>query len=126
MTSPKHRPLGITIIAILTALSGIVFLISGAVGLLAPAISPEFGGVTGVVATIFLALGIPYLVVAYGVWKGRAWAWTSTLILSVIGIILAIVQIVIGNYQGGAINVIINGMDIYYLYRPNVKAFFGK
>jgi uncharacterized membrane protein HdeD (DUF308 family) len=113
MESQKHRPLGVTIIAILTAVGGIVFLTSGVVLLLIG------------IGVIFLVIGVAFLVVAYGLWKGKGWAWTITLILSVIGIILAIISLAIGN-AGAIISIIIHGVVIYYLYRPNVKAFFGK
>jgi uncharacterized membrane protein (DUF2068 family) len=59
---------------------------------------------------------------AYGLWNGKRWAWTITLIISGIGIILGIASIAVGN----VFQIIINGVIIYYLYRPNVKAFFGK
>jgi uncharacterized membrane protein HdeD (DUF308 family) len=111
MESQKHRPLGVTLIAILTAIGGIIFLASGLVLL--------------IVGIILLALGIAYLVMAYGLWKGRGWAWTITLILSAIGIIVAIVSVAAGNVSA-IISIIIQGIVIYYLYRPNVKAFFGK
>jgi hypothetical protein len=113
MESQKHRPLGVTIIAILTLIGGILFLASGLVLLIIG------------IGIILLALGIAYLVMAYGLWKGKEWAWTITLILSAIGIIVAIVTIVLGNVAA-IINAIIHGIVIYYLYRPNVKAFFGK
>jgi uncharacterized membrane protein HdeD (DUF308 family) len=113
MENQKHRPLGVTIIAILTVIGGIIFLASGVVLLIVG------------IGIVLLALGIAYLVMAYGLWKGKGWAWTITLILSVIGIILGIASIAAGNV-GSIIGIIINGVVIYYLYRPNVKAFFGK
>jgi uncharacterized membrane protein HdeD (DUF308 family) len=113
MESQKQRPLGVTLIAILTAIGGIIFLASGLVLLIVG------------IGIILLALGIAYLVMAYGLWKGREWAWTITLILSVIGIIVAIVSVAAGNVSA-IISIIIQGIVIYYLYRPNVKAFFGK
>ena len=113
MESQKHRPLGVTLIAILTIIGGIIFLASGLVLLLIG------------IGIILLALGIAYLVMAYGLWKGKGWAWTITLILSAIGIIVAIVSVAAGNVSA-IISIIIQGIVIYYLYRPNVKAFFGK
>jgi hypothetical protein len=47
------------------------------------------------------------------------------LILSAIGIILGIGSIASGNV-GAIFHIIINAIVIYYLYRPNVKAFFGR
>jgi uncharacterized membrane protein HdeD (DUF308 family) len=113
MESQKHRPLGVTIIAILTVIGGLIFLGSGLVLLIVG------------IGVILLALGIAYLVMAYGLWKGRGWSWTITLILMVIGIIVAIASIVAGN-GASIVSIIIHAVIIYYLYRPNVKAFFGK
>jgi uncharacterized membrane protein HdeD (DUF308 family) len=113
MESRINRPLGVTIIAVLTAIGGIIFLASGAALLLIG------------IGIIFLALGIAYLVMAYGLWTGKPWAWTITLILSVIGIILAGISISFGNI-GSILSIIIHAVVIYYLYRPNVKVYFGK
>jgi hypothetical protein len=113
MESQKHRPLGVTLIAILTVIGGLIFLGSGLVLLIVG------------IGVILLALGIAYLVMAYGLWKGRGWSWTITLILMVIGIIVAIASIVAGN-GASIVSIIIHAVVIYYLYRPNVKAFFGK
>ncbi len=113
MESQKHRPLGVTIIAALTIIGGIIFLASGLVLLIIG------------IGIILLALGIAYMVMAYGLWKGRGWAWTITLILSAIGIVVALVSIAAGNV-GAIFNIIIHGIVIYYLYRPSVKMFFGK
>jgi uncharacterized membrane protein HdeD (DUF308 family) len=113
MESQKIRPLGVTIIAILTAIGGIIFLLSGIVSLIIG------------IGFLLLALGIAYLVMAYGLWNGRGWAWTITLILTVIGIIVGIGSLVTGN-GGAVIGIIIQAIVIYYLYRPNVKAYFGK
>ncbi|MFL6422021.1 MAG: hypothetical protein ACJ71R_00335 [Nitrososphaeraceae archaeon] len=113
MESPNQRPLGVIIIAALAVIGGIIFL---ATGLFLLIIGIGF---------IFLALGIAYMVMAYGLWNGRGWAWTITLILSVIGIIIALVSIAAGNVAA-IVNIIIHGIVIYYLYRPNVKTFFGK
>src|SRR5215203_5494081 len=113
MESQKHRPLGVTIIAILTIIGGIIFLASGLVLLIIG------------IGIILLALGIAYFVMAYGLWKGKGWAWTITLILSFIGIAFGIASIITGNI-GAVFHLIINIIVVYYLYRPNVKAFFGK
>jgi len=72
-----------------------------------------------------VVLGIAYLVMAYGLWRGKRWAWTITMILSFIGIVLGAVSIVTGNIAA-IFNLIINAIVLYYLYRPHVKVFFRK
>jgi uncharacterized membrane protein (DUF2068 family) len=109
----KQRPLGVTIIAILTIIGGIALVSTGAALF-----------VIGI-GVVLMVLGIAYFVMAYGLWKGKRWAWTITLIISVISIIFGIASIATGNVEA-IINIIINAVVIYYLYRPNVKAYFGK
>ena len=67
-------------------------------------------------------LGLAYFLMAYGLWNAKNWAWTLTLVLSGIGIIVGIGSIIVGNL-GSIFHIIINAIVIYYLYRPNVKAF---
>jgi uncharacterized membrane protein HdeD (DUF308 family) len=115
-SNQKHRPLGVTIIAILTIIGGIAFVSAGAVL-----------AVVGI-GFVLIALGIAYFVMAYGLWKGKGWAWTITLIISAIGIIIGIASIAASPQRaaGAIVQIIINAVVIYYLYRPTVKTFFGK
>lgn len=89
-------------------------------------------GLTGAVATIAvvagsvaIVLGIAWFVLAWGLLTGKGWAWIITVILSIISIIFSIVGIA----SGGApsiISLIINGVIVYYMFRPNVKAYFDR
>ena len=113
MTNERYRPLGVRLISILTVIGRIAFL---GIGTILIVIGIGLG---------FIILGIAYFVMAYGLWNGRRWAWTITLIISGIGVIVGIASIIIGNF-GSIISIIINSAIIYYLYRPDVKTFFGK
>lgn len=115
----RQRPIGVTIIALLAILGGIAFLASGLGTLI---LIPLIGIFIG--SGLFI-LGLAYFLMAYGLWKARSWAWTLTLILSGIGIIVGIGSIIVGNI-GSIFHIIINAIVIYYLYRPNVKSFFNK
>ena len=121
----KHRPLGVTIIAILTIIGGIGFLASGIAAVVATPFLSDMGGLSAGIGAVLIALGIAYFVMAYGLWKGKGWAWTITLVLSFIGIAFGIASIVTGNI-GAVFHLIINIIVVYYLYKPNVKMFFGK
>jgi uncharacterized membrane protein HdeD (DUF308 family) len=113
MENQKHRPLGITIIAILAAIVGIFLVAGGAVFLIV------------LIGIVPLVIGIAYLVVAYGLWKAKTWAWIVTLIVSAISIIASIVEIAIGHRES-IFSIIVPAIIIFYLYRPNVKAYFGR
>jgi hypothetical protein len=119
----KQRPLGVSIIAILAAIGGIAFLIAN---------EAKIGTVTaGIgVSLIPIPLSIAYLVMAFGLWKGKGWAWTITIVISLIGITLGAASLgtllIVTENIGAILSVAINAIIIYYLYRPNVKVFFGK
>lgn len=138
------RPLGVTVIAILMVIGGIVMLFAGIAAVVAGSLlpfaaqtgnlpdtmsMPMLGGAAVGFGAFMLALGIAALVIAYGLFKGRGWAWTAAVVLSIIGIALAVLQIATSLAFGdpsGIISLIINGVILYYLYRPHVKAYFGK
>ncbi len=87
-----------------------------------------FGGVVGaligILGAVFIALGVAYFFVAWGLLKGKPWAWTVTLILTIIDIAVGVVSIIAN--PASIIGLIINGIILYYLFRPHVKAYFGK
>jgi hypothetical protein len=129
----RRRPTGVTIIAVLAIIEGIFLLAVGIIDLVA--LAPFIGQVNenalfalgGVIAIlgVYIALGIAEFVVAWGLLKGKGWAWIVTIIINIISAVLNIISIAAGGIEniGG---LIINGIIIYYLYRPNVKAYFGR
>jgi hypothetical protein len=178
------RPIGVTIIAILTIISGII-LTFGGISLLAfgafftsvpidvfiseqmqqqqqqpqlqqqqldqqelqsaaelRALAQFLGGVGVAIGAIVLAVGVGYLIVSYGLLKGKEWAWIITVILTIIAIAVQIVSGITASMFNASfiddtnsfvtgiiaqiVGIAINGVILYYLYRPNVKAFFGK
>jgi hypothetical protein len=106
------------------------------------ALARFLGGVGIAVGAIVLAVGIGYLVVSYGLLKGKGWAWTITVILTIIAIAVQIVSGTTASMFNASfiedtntfvtgiiaqiVGIAINGVILYYLYRPNLKTFFGK
>jgi hypothetical protein len=84
-----------------------------------------FGAFGTAIGAVLVAIAIVSFIVAYGLLKGKGWAWTVTVILSIISIVLNAISIATGNI-GGIVSIIISGIILYYLYRPHVKAYFGK
>ncbi|HZI71488.1 MAG TPA: hypothetical protein VFD60_10045 [Nitrososphaeraceae archaeon] len=157
----QHRPTGVTIVAILTIIGGLVLLFSGvaliALGALIPSLvsnnttnSPFshasaqlLGIIAAAIGSVLLAVGIGYLVMFYGLLKGKGWAWTITIVLLIIGIAIHIASTAFGSVftasttslhnnngnsgiVGAIIGIAIDIVILYYLYRPHVKAYFGK
>jgi hypothetical protein len=91
-----------------------------------PMVSQSLLGGIGIAFGIgLLAISIASFVVAYGLLKGLGWAWTVTVVLSIISIVFNVISIATGNIAA-IISIIISGTILYYLYRPHVKAYFGK
>jgi hypothetical protein len=63
------------------------------------------------------------IVLAYGLWRGSGWAWTWTLIFSIVGLIGSIIALTAGI---GIVGVATYAILIYYLTRGRVKAFYRK
>ena len=123
MEEKTPRPFGVTILAVLNLIGGILAVIGGLGLLLLGAIGapiPMLGLILFPIAIIGLAglvVGILQLIVAYGLWMGRTWAWWFAFLLA----ILNIISIIWRNLIGLIIGVVI----IYYLTRPYVKEFFN-
>ena len=95
-----------------------------------------------VMGAIVMVIGTGYLIVSYGLLKGREWAWTITVVLTMISIIIQIVFIITTSILNASlhhdmntslyhlidqiIGIAINGIILYYLYRPSVKRILQK
>ena len=131
----KQRPRGVTIIAILIVIASIATLL---VGIGSVAIGPLIGISLAFIAfgVISLAIGVAYLVMGYGLWNGKGWAWTISTIVLIIGIIVDIISlprtIATGYSKTGSslsgviVSIVISAFILYYLYRPHVKAYFRR
>jgi drug/metabolite transporter (DMT)-like permease len=138
----KKRPTGVTIIAILIIIGGILLLLAGIGGVAVGSlfISSQIIGLGFVIiGAIILAVGIGYLVVSYGLLKGKRWAWTITVVLLFIAIAINVASIIFGSFainmdtstfltvnSDNIASIIISVIILYYLYRPHVKSYFGK
>jgi hypothetical protein len=102
-------------------------------------ISQITGLVFVIIGIIILAVGIGYLVVSYGLLKAKRWAWTISVVLLFIGIVIDVASVIFGIFainmdidafltanSGSIVSIIINVIILYYLYRPHVKSYFGK
>lgn len=129
MQTGRSRPLGVTIVAILMAIEGIFLILAGIGGIVAGGVlGAELGIAGGVIvaaSSVALALGIAGLVIAWGLITGKGWAWIITIIITIIMAIVNIVHLASGRYEH-IIGLIINGVILYYMYRPQVKAYFGR
>ena len=105
---PRTRPLGVTILAILTILVGIGLLLLGllviAVSTFITVFAPMFGLPLIAIGGLVLLVGILLLVSGFGLLKLRMWAWW----LAIISFVLAgVSSILSGSYYAAVIEVLL-------------------
>ncbi len=114
--APRTRPTGITVLAALYVLDGLIML---AMPLMMTAMLAMMGmGGNGALAAgatcwaVFGIIALIYFAIAYGLLKGQHWAR----IVAIIFAILSLFSIPIGT--------IIGIIVLWYLFKPDVKAWF--
>ncbi len=75
--------------------------------------------------TVLLLLGLVTLGVGIGMWTGKGWALTLGRVFSGIGVLIGLFLVLSGD-TGSVIGLLISLLVLYYLTRPEVKAFFAK
>ena len=132
-TSGAARPMGITILAVLSAIGGVLAILGGialiGIGGVAGASTGQAAlfGLGAIFGLLALAIGILNLAFAYGAWTLQPWAWTLGVALQIFSIAMAVLAVVGGSdIAGQVLGVAISGIILYYLMQPNIKAAFGR
>ena len=154
----RHRPTGVTILGVLFVIAGAFTLLGGITTLVAipfvtnvnpnvidnelqfngqPLLTPGeqtalaqgSGSILTVLGAVLIPLGIASLIVAYGLFKAKSWAWFVAVVLSIIGLVVNVISLVTGNMSAitsALVGIAINAIVLYYLSRRNVRQYFGK
>ena len=127
---PSARPTGITILAVLAAISGVLGLLSGlaVIGLSGLAVAVGvYGGLYQIIGFGILALSVANLAFAYGAWTLRPWAWMLGIVIQVANIVLELLWVTQGaGFTSILISVVVSAVILYYLDTPGVRTAFGK
>jgi hypothetical protein len=119
MEQVKSRPAGVVAVAILMAWSGVLTIAS-----IVPPIAPA--GLPSWAIALDIALGIAMVVVAWGLFTLRAWAYIVTIGVQAINGIFGIVTVIAAPRAWPAwIAIAMAAFIIGYLSRPHVRAAFG-
>lgn len=127
----NQRPTGVTILAILAFVGGILSILAALtlLGLGGFLVGTGYGGLAVFFGIYALAWGALALWIGWGFWQLRPSAWRWGIILMVVGAVITLIQIPLG-YSGGiasaAISIAIDLAVIYYLTTPAVRAAFGQ
>lgn len=129
---PRQRPTGITVLALLefilgglAILLGIAFIALGPyISQLMPGLPPLISLLVGGLGIGFLLAGLIGLVVGWGLWTGKGWAWWLTVILEALGLLSGLAGIAMGD-PTSLIGLLIAALILWYMFKPHVKDFFG-
>jgi len=127
----QKRPRGVIAIAFLNMIASVGMFFTGSVLVtlqpqLSDASKTVIGGIPSVgMANVLIGFGITYLILAFGLLKGKTWAWGITIALMLIGIPISVISIIGANIEA-IISLIINPVVLYYLFKPQVKTYFGR
>ncbi len=124
--SKGRRPQGVTVLSILSIIGGLIAMIFG---LIVSAVFSRGTGLGGMIGMFFVYLtllgvisffgGLFSLFLGWGLWEGLEWAWTLQVILEILGLTIGIAII-----PYGLVIVLLCGLFLYYLFKPNVKTWF--
>ncbi len=81
-------------------------------------------GLFGAFGIVLIIAGLIELVISWGLWTGKGWAWWLGVIFTGLGLLFALASIVSRNL-GGIVSLIIDGLILYYFFKPHVKQYFG-
>ena len=131
--STRQRPNAVALLVLLEVLLGILFVFGvfalTALGFSLPTVVPHvrYFPMRLLTVTIVLLLfaGVEF-VLAYGIWDGKSWAWTGSLVWTVLGIIFFIFSLFLRPGFGEIAALIIDLLLLYYLMQPKVQSYFGK
>jgi len=136
-SAPTARPTGITILALLSLLSGFLglccgspLILLGGIGMIIPSGVTQVLGILGIILGILLAFG-PFLQVifAYGAWNLRPWAWWLGILatgISVAGVIISIVGSGGSTIWTAVTNALLPIIIFIYLLLPDTRKAFSR
>jgi hypothetical protein len=135
-----HRPLGVTVLAILSLCSGLWGVLKGlawlgiggvVAGGLTVGAHPVAGALVGLVAVAFgaiaLATGIFALVFAFGAFGLRPWAWTIGVLTHGVIVVWSVLAVLgPARLADRWVTLAVSGLIVYYLTTPAIKQAFGR
>jgi len=115
------RPLGVSLLALVFALLGVVIFLFGVVFLTVPLFLPEAQPwMVRLFGLLFVVWAVFQFFLSYGLWNGRRWAWWMALALSGLSALLGLASL-----PASLIFTMLSILTIYYLTRRHVREFFN-
>jgi hypothetical protein len=122
----RQPPIGIAVLGFFAVVNGISAAVIGLQLMGIVVFGPVSTG-TGVFFWGLMAfiLGVLYVAVAYGAWNLRIWAWTTGMLLAVLGILNAVlILFATGDLTKGLAAALLPAVILWYLNSQGVKEAF--
>ena len=125
-----QRPTGVAILAGLLYVIGILGVLGGLSYLSLLGMAPA-QSVAGLPPTTLgwlnIAVGAIALVVGWGLWVLKPWAWIVGIAVVMVRLLFDILNLLNPSLMlGGAFGIVVNAVILWYLFRPDVKKAFGR
>ncbi len=125
-----RRPSGVTVLAVLAGVAA-AFALLGALGAFAggavlglAGVGP-IAGLAVIIGAFFLIYSAVAVVVAFGLLRGRRWAWMTALVIAGFGLLSAVLSFSGGDVVSGLLMAAVHGTILGYLFKPEIKTWFG-
>jgi uncharacterized membrane protein (DUF2068 family) len=135
----NQRPTGVTILAVIQFIGGIISLFFGLSSLFFGGlmVASDAAATTGaeidmgpillLAGGLSIISGVIGLIAGYGLFTLKPWGWTLAIVFAVLNIVHNLLSLFQGgNIPGSIIGIVISGLIIYYLNTSTVKRAFGK
>ena len=122
--SEKKRPTVVKILVVIVLIGSIIPIIAGALMLTG---SSTFEGyfmqelLSQILPPYYVVVGVIGLVLAWGLWTGKRWAWLIAIIVFIIGLITDLISL-----PTGIVGVVIDVIVLYLLTRADTRRFCRK
>lgn len=125
-------PTGITVLGMLQIILGIILAVFAVMVMVMSSMIGDysyFGDVTsvvgGAITAVLVILAAFSFLIASALFSGKKWGRTIVIVFSLINIVMGASSMMVGNVFGIG-GVILNGIVLYYMWRPHVIAYFTK
>ncbi len=129
--TPVKRSFGVTVLAIVAILAGILGLmmafgeLSG-LNFLGGTVH-QMQTIQGALDVLLLVLSVLYIVFGIGALQLRRWAWGLGVSLAILSVLEVGIKAISGSFTGGdGFTIIIAVLILVYLYTPRVRQEFGR
>ncbi|QLH09027.1 zinc ribbon domain-containing protein [Candidatus Nitrosotenuis sp. DW1] len=131
-TPKTGTPTGITVLGMLQIILGIILVVFAVMVMVMSSMMGNysyFGSMTsivgGAVTIVLIVLAAFSFLIASALFSGKKWGRTIVIVFSIVNLAMDAASMMVGNVFG-IVGMILNGIVLYYMWRPHVIAYFAK